>query len=124
VQWSLFITLGYLRIKRRKLGFIRCSSLENKQKVGSYPVPGTWLLGAGRLGQQGMLVPGEGCIGTGVWRRAPEVAPQVRFLLFSSRFRSFFRLKTPEFSSLCIVFKTFEEPLIFNFSSLILHMMS
>jgi len=38
-------------------------------------------------------IPGAGAHGVGAW--APKAAPHVHFLVFSSRFRSFFHLKTP-----------------------------
>jgi hypothetical protein len=52
-------------------------------------------------------VPDAGTHGTSAW--APEAAPRVLFLVFLSRFRLFFRLKTPRnlkwiFFSHCIVF--------------------
>jgi len=58
----------------------------------------------------------------------PEATPQVRFLAFSSRFRLFFRLETPKnlewiFFTLYFL-QQLSKTLIFNSSSLVLHMMS
>jgi len=72
MQGSLFIAWGYLGVKRRKLGFIRRYSLENKQKV----------VDAGHRAHR-------------YKRKAPEAAPHVWFLVFSFRFLSFFCYKTP-----------------------------
>jgi len=72
------------------MGFICQSSLKNKQKWGFTLRQAH---GAMRMRQQGMLSHGTGAHGTCVG--AHEAAPQVRFLVYSSRFQLFFRLETP-----------------------------
>ena len=57
---------------------------------------GAWahILGAGAPGAARIVVPGAEAPGAGA--RAPEAAPNMRFLAFSSRFQSFFRVETPK----------------------------
>jgi len=95
VQGSLFITWGYLGIKRRKSGFICWSNLENKQKSLSAHL---WAPGAVAI-----VVPCAGAHGVGVG--APEAVPYDIFVPFSYR-SSVWKLwgTWDEFSSLCIVF--------------------
>jgi hypothetical protein len=92
VQEYLFIAYGCLGFKRRKLGFLQRFSLE-KSKINFQPAAGCLKAHTGAPKVERNDVPGAKEHGTSMW--APEADTQVRFLAFSSRFRSFFRLKTP-----------------------------
>jgi len=120
VQRSLFIAYDYWGFKRRKLCFLHPSNLENKQIVITEHV-----------GKQGAAITNAAsCAGAHMLGTGEHLAVSyVRFLAFSSRCRSFFHLETPKnlkwifFTSYCLK-KTFKEPLVFNYISLMFHVMS